>query len=111
MSWAHLISLNDLKVNEKLKKLLVFFYKKTEIGEILHVEVNAHLTPKLKLNNAEETNLIPIVWGKDHDDRHFDIQHFNCLKWSRENLDDFRKALQNRIENTMGRGAYYKETY
>lgn len=52
---------------------------------------------------------IPIIYTceKEHfKDIHFDVKHFNCLKWELDNLGDFKKNLQTRIENTLGKGRY-----
>ena len=35
---------------------------------------------------------------------HFDTRQFNHLVWEADNLPDFRKALQNRIERAIGQG-------
>jgi hypothetical protein len=44
----------------------------------------------------------------DFENIHFDVKHFNCLKWSKNDLPDFKVRLHKRIENTLGRGIYYK---
>ena len=37
-------------------------------------------------------------------ERVFDIQNYNCLFWEKDKIDDFIEKLQNRIENTVGKG-------
>lgn len=39
--------------------------------------------------------------------RHFDTQHYNCLKWQDGQYEDFTKKLANRIEAMIGRGNYH----
>ena len=40
---------------------------------------------------------------------HFDTRQYNHIVWEEEKLSDFRKALQNRIEATIGRGPKTKD--
>ena len=39
---------------------------------------------------------------------HFDIRQYNCIKWSADDLDGFRRQLHYRIESVMGRGPVRK---
>ena len=41
---------------------------------------------------------------------HFDIRQYNFLGWSENDLDDFRKRLQKRIEAILGRGSWKPDT-
>ena len=50
---------------------------------------------------------IPIVWTcrKDQEkELPFDIRQYNFLFWDKDKMNDFTKNLQNRIENTVGKG-------
>lgn len=40
----------------------------------------------------------------DIDKLHFDIRQYNCIDWTPDKLEDFRKRLANRIESVLGRG-------
>jgi nucleoside 2-deoxyribosyltransferase/endogenous inhibitor of DNA gyrase (YacG/DUF329 family) len=49
---------------------------------------------------------IEVIWTcrEDHlNDIHFDIRQYNCIVWAENNLEDFRKRLQYRIESVLGR--------
>ena len=35
---------------------------------------------------------------------YFDVQHYNFLSWKKNKFDDFKYALQLRIEATLGYG-------
>lgn len=37
---------------------------------------------------------------------HFDIRQYNCIVWEKDNKDDFKKRITNRIESVLGRGTY-----
>jgi hypothetical protein len=48
-----------------------------------------------------------VIWTvrEDHlDDVHFDTRQYNFLRWQTNDLPGFAKALQNRIEATIGKG-------
>ena len=48
-----------------------------------------------------------VIWSvsKDHlTEVHFDTRQYNFIIWQAESLPDFAKALQNRIEATIGKG-------
>jgi nucleoside 2-deoxyribosyltransferase len=50
---------------------------------------------------------LPVVWlcRKDEVSQiHFDTRQYNCILWEPDKLADLSKALQNRIEATIGRG-------
>jgi len=50
---------------------------------------------------------LPVIWAVREDslaDVHFDNRQYNFLQWRLDDLPAFRKALQNRIEATLGRG-------
>lgn len=50
---------------------------------------------------------LPVIWTcrkDDIDKLHFDIRQYNCLPWMSEDLRDFQKRLQYRIESILGRG-------
>ena len=38
------------------------------------------------------------------DELHFDLNHYNCIKWSPDKLEDFKKALTRRIKAKFGQG-------
>lgn len=40
------------------------------------------------------------------DDLHFDIRQYNCILWQKDNLDEFCKKIQYRIEAVLGHSAY-----
>ncbi|MBC6415611.1 MAG: hypothetical protein GDA46_04385 [Bdellovibrionales bacterium] len=49
---------------------------------------------------------IPIIWTCNKSlekERAFDIQNYNCLFWEKDNLDNFIKKLEHRIEQTIGK--------
>jgi hypothetical protein len=49
----------------------------------------------------------PVIWTVRHDyttEKHFDTRQFNHIEWRESDLDSFRKALQLRIEATLGPG-------
>ncbi|MDI6797331.1 MAG: hypothetical protein QMD09_10315, partial [Desulfatibacillaceae bacterium] len=49
---------------------------------------------------------LEVIWTcrEDHlKDIHFDIRQYNCIVWEENNLEDFRKRLQFRIESVLGR--------
>jgi hypothetical protein len=49
----------------------------------------------------------PVIWTAPEGKLnriHFDTRQYNFIRWSRDNLAVFAKALQNRIEATIGRG-------
>lgn len=51
---------------------------------------------------------LPVIWTVREDalkDVHFDNRQYNFLLWRLDDLGSFRKALQNRIEATLGRGS------
>lgn len=39
----------------------------------------------------------------------FDIRQYNCLFWEENNMDEFKKKLQYRIENIIGKGPLKNE--
>ncbi len=43
---------------------------------------------------------------KDDSKLHFDIQQYNCIFWEEDKLEDFRRAITNRIEAVIGHGPY-----
>jgi len=50
---------------------------------------------------------IPVIWSVREDfleQLHFDTRQFNHIAWRDDKLPDFRSALKNRIEATLGRG-------
>jgi hypothetical protein len=50
---------------------------------------------------------LEVVWlcrESDKKDRHFDIEHLNCIFWEEDKLPELTKVLKNRIEATIGRG-------
>lgn len=52
---------------------------------------------------------IPVIWTckqneLEEDQIHFDTRQYAFVTWSADNLEDFKKRLQNRIEATIGRG-------
>jgi len=50
---------------------------------------------------------LEVVWlcrESDKKDRHFDIEHLNCIFWDGDKLPELTKALTNRIVATIGRG-------
>ena len=49
----------------------------------------------------------PIIWTCNKEQEKeipFDIRQYNCLFWIKNELDDFSKKLQHRIENVIGKG-------
>ncbi len=56
---------------------------------------------------------LPVFWTckkKEIDGKeiHFDTRQYNIIPWEEGGLQDFQKALANRIEATIGRGNYQK---
>jgi len=50
---------------------------------------------------------LPVIWTCRHDylkETHFDTRQYNFIVWTEDRLPDLEKALQNRIEATIGRG-------
>lgn len=50
---------------------------------------------------------LPVIWTVRKDalqDVHFDNRQYNFVLWVEDKLGDFKTALQNRIEATLGRG-------
>lgn len=52
---------------------------------------------------------LPVVWtcrrtDSDPEDLHFDVNHFNFIFWSDDQLPELRAALSKRIESVVGRG-------
>jgi hypothetical protein len=50
---------------------------------------------------------LPVIWlcRKDELEKvHFDARQYNFIVWEDDKLDELSKALQNRIEATIGRG-------
>lgn len=50
---------------------------------------------------------LQVIWTVREDDlvgSHFDTRQFNFIRWEADKLPEFRAALQNRIEATIGRG-------
>lgn len=50
---------------------------------------------------------LPVFWTCRKDvmkDLHFDVNHYNCIVWELDKLDEFRDALARRIESVLGRG-------
>jgi len=48
---------------------------------------------------------IEVIWScrADHlEDLHFDIRQYNCIVWSENNLEEFKKRIKNRIGATIG---------
>lgn len=55
---------------------------------------------------------IQVIWTVREEDLkgvHFDNRQYNFLQWSMDDLPSFRKALQSRIEATLGFGPLYKD--
>ena len=40
---------------------------------------------------------------------HFDIRQYNCIVWNQDNLDEFKKSLEYRIEAILGRGPLFHD--
>lgn len=52
---------------------------------------------------------LPVIWACEKSqlkEVHFDNRQYNFLQWEKEKLPEFRKALQSRIEATLGRGTF-----
>ena len=52
---------------------------------------------------------IPVMWTcreDEIDDLHFDIRQYNCIPWKEDELADYQKKIQNRIESVIGKGSY-----
>lgn len=52
---------------------------------------------------------LDVVWTCNEESfkkRHFDIIQYNCIKWQKDNLEDLKKRLTNRIVATLGQGTY-----
>lgn len=52
---------------------------------------------------------LPVFWTCREDalkDLHFDVNHYNCIVWSSDKLNEFRAALVRRIEAVLGRGTH-----
>jgi len=50
---------------------------------------------------------LPVIWLSRHDhlkDTHFDARQYNFIVWEADKLAELSKALQNRVEATIGRG-------
>jgi hypothetical protein len=50
---------------------------------------------------------LPVIWLCRHDhlkEVHFDTRQYNFIVWETHKLEELSKALQNRIEATLGRG-------
>lgn len=48
---------------------------------------------------------LPVFWTCRQDDAlHFDVRQYNCIFWTDDNLEGFRKALANRIGAVLGDG-------
>ncbi len=50
---------------------------------------------------------LPVIWTCREDDlkgTHFDTRQYNFIVWTEDKLPELAKALQNRIEATIGRG-------
>lgn len=55
---------------------------------------------------AQGLNL-EVIWSCRKDQMkklHFDVRQYNCIKWTEDNLEDFRKRITNRIAATVGWG-------
>ena len=55
---------------------------------------------------------LEVIWTcreDEMDDLHFDIRQYNCIAWTEDKLDDFKKKIQNRIERIFDLGTYTKE--
>lgn len=55
---------------------------------------------------------LEVIWTcreDEIDNLHFDIRQYNCILWTEDKLDDFKKKIQNRIERIFGRGSYTNE--
>jgi hypothetical protein len=55
---------------------------------------------------------LPVVWLCKHSDLHevhFDTRQYNMITWSDDKLADLAKALQLRIEATIGRGPHARD--
>jgi nucleoside 2-deoxyribosyltransferase len=56
---------------------------------------------------------VPVVWTRRKDAAdpiHFDNRQYNFIEWQGDNLPEFRKQLQLRIEATIGRGKWKAPT-
>lgn len=56
----------------------------------------------------------PVIWTcektqLDNKDIHFDVSQYSIITWKLESLDVFANRLTQRIEATIGRGAYVEE--
>lgn len=52
---------------------------------------------------------LEVIWTCREDDiqeLHFDIRQYNCIIWSNDKLDEFRKKINFRIESVLGQGTY-----
>jgi nucleoside 2-deoxyribosyltransferase len=52
---------------------------------------------------------LPVIWVCSKDelkDVHFDTRQYNFIVWEEGKLEECKKALQYRIEATIGRGSY-----
>ena len=52
---------------------------------------------------------LQVIWTckkSDLKDVHFDNRQYNFVTWEEDKLDEFKVALQNRIEATIGRGSF-----
>ena len=52
---------------------------------------------------------LPVIWTCEESELkarniHFDVNHYNFITWTDNNLDDFCKKLQTRIEAVLGHG-------
>lgn len=55
---------------------------------------------------AQGLNL-EVIWSckeGDIDNPHLDVRQYNCIEWTEDNLEDFRKRITNRIAATVGWG-------
>lgn len=52
---------------------------------------------------------LPVIWTVEKSELekiHFDNRQYNFVTWEKDKLPEFQKALQLRIESTLGRGKY-----
>ena len=52
---------------------------------------------------------IEVFWSCRDDfikELHFDVRQYNCIVWKQDDLDDFARRLQFRIESVLGKGRY-----
>jgi hypothetical protein len=52
-----------------------------------------------------------VIWtARKNTELHFDINHYNCIFWEDDKLDEFTAKLSARIESIYGRGPHFTQT-